>query len=79
MIIQSVFIKQFMDFAEKNKIMEPNPLHFLMNLMGMIVFPFINSPMLKKVGKLSDSQFNNLMQERKKLIPVWIKALLNSK
>jgi hypothetical protein len=59
--------------------MESNPLHFLMNLMGMIVFPFINSPMLKKVGKLTDSQFNNLMQERKKMIPVWVKAMLRAK
>jgi AcrR family transcriptional regulator len=79
MILQSVFIKQFRAFAEKNKIMVPNPLHFLMNMMGMIVFPFISSPMLKKVGKLTDSQFNNLMQERKKLIPVWVKALLKAK
>jgi AcrR family transcriptional regulator len=79
MILQSVFIKQFRVFAEKSKISEPNPLHFLMNLMGMIIFPFIGSPMIKKVGKLTDSQFNKLMQERKKLIPLWVKAALGAK
>jgi AcrR family transcriptional regulator len=78
-IMQSVFIKQFKVFAEKGKIMEPNPLHFMMNLMGMVVFPFIGSPMLKKVGNLKDQQFNKLMQERKKLIPVWVKAILRAK
>jgi AcrR family transcriptional regulator len=78
-IMQSVFIKQFKEFAEKRKITETNPLHFMMNLMGMIVFPFIGSPILKKVGKLKEQQFEKLMQERKKLIPVWVKAILRAK
>ena len=78
-ILQSSFIKQYKDAAEKGKITEPNPLHFLMNLLGMVVFPFISSPMLKKVGNLTDKQFNKLMQERKKLIPIWIKAILKAK
>ncbi|HEY2348655.1 MAG TPA: TetR/AcrR family transcriptional regulator [Puia sp.] len=77
-IMQSVFIKQFKAFAEKGKIMETNPLHFMMNLMSMIVFPFIGSPILKMVGKLKEQQFEKLMQERKKLIPVWVKAILKA-
>lgn len=78
-IMQSVFIKQFKAFAEKGKIIEPNPLHFIMNLLGMVVFPFMGSPILKKVGKLNDPQFNKLMQQRKKLIPIWMKAILRAK
>jgi len=31
--------------------------------------------MLKKVGNLRDAQFEKLMNDRKKLIPVWIKAM----
>lgn len=79
MILQSVFIKQYQEAAMNGKITEPNPLHFLMNILGLIVFPFIGSPMIKKVGKLSDRQFDKLMQERKILIPVWIKAILKTK
>lgn len=78
-IMQSVFIKQFKAFGKKGKIIEPNPLHFIMNLLGMVVFPFMGSPILKKVGKLNDPQFNKLMQQRKKLIPVWMKAILRAK
>jgi len=74
-ILQSVLIKQYKEAAKKNKLMEPNPLHFLMNLLGLIVFPFVNSTMLKKVGNLRDAQFEKLMNDRKKLIPVWIKAM----
>lgn len=78
-ILQSAFIKQYEEAARKGKITEPNPLHFIMNLMGMVVFPFIGSPMIKKVGKLKENQFHKLMQERKKLIPVWVKAMLKAK
>ena len=77
-ILQSSFIKQYRQAVKDKTISEQNPLHFLMNLTGLITFPFINSPILKKVGNLSDSQFNNLMKERKKKIPIWIKAMFTA-
>ena len=78
-ILQSAFIKQYKEAAKNGKLIEPNPLHFLMNLMGLVVFPFISSPMIKKIGKLNDRGFEKLMQERKLLIPVWMKAMLKAK
>ena len=79
MILQSVFIKQYKEAAGNGKVTTPDPLHFLMNVLGLVVFPFIGSPMIKKVGRLSDRQFDKLMQERKMLIPFWIKAMLNTR
>jgi AcrR family transcriptional regulator len=78
-ILHSTFIKQYEAAVKAGKVTTPNPLHFIMNLMGMIVFPFIGSPLIKKVGGLSDSQFDKLMQERKKMIPIWVKAMLKAK
>ena len=77
-ILRSSFIKQYRQAVRDKLIMEPNPLHFLMNLTGLITFPFINSPILKKVGKLSDRQFDKLMKERKQKIPIWIKAMFKA-
>jgi len=74
-ILQSSFIKQYQQAVKNKTIIEQNPLHFLMNLMGMIIFPFISSPILKNVGRLNDKQFNKLMEERKQKIPIWIKAM----
>jgi hypothetical protein len=54
-------------------------MHFIMNLMGMAVFPFVASPMIMGLGELSQKDFNELMTQRKVLIPKWIKALLKAK
>jgi AcrR family transcriptional regulator len=78
-ISKSVFIRQYKEAAQKGKITEPNPLHFLMNIMGMVVFPFMNRPIIQQVGNIGDKQFNQLMQDRKKLIPIWVKAMLKAK
>jgi AcrR family transcriptional regulator len=56
-----------------------NPVHFLMNILGMTVFPFIARPAFGVIGILNKNEFDTIQQERKKLIPVWIKAMLKTK
>jgi AcrR family transcriptional regulator len=63
---------------KKNARFKINPLHLIMNIMGMIIFPFIASPILQNVGGLNREQFNQLMRERKKLIPMWIGNFLQN-
>lgn len=74
----SVFIKQFQESVEKKEITEPNPLHFLVNLFGLVVFPFIAKPIIMGSRNLQTEQFNNLMQERKKKIPLWINMMFSA-
>ncbi|WP_346239349.1 TetR/AcrR family transcriptional regulator [Niabella insulamsoli] len=78
-IRQSVFFKQHQKAVHEGRIQEPNPLHFLMNLIGMIVFPFMAKPLLMAGGGIEEKEFNELMKERKKLIPMWIKAIMKAK
>lgn len=77
-IMQSAFIRQYREAVEQGKITEPNPLHFIMNLLGMVVFPFIARPLMKRMGNLRDKEYEQLMQDRKKKIPHWIKIIMNS-
>jgi len=79
LVMHSAFFRQHQEAVAKGKITEPNPLHFLMNLLSLVVFPFIAQPLLQGIGGLNDKQFSSLMQERKKLIPVWIKAMMKAK
>lgn len=76
MLMHSEFIKQFHQSILEKKIKQINPLHFIMNTMGMIVFPFIARPMLRSLGDLEEAEFEKLMQERKTLIPRWILGAL---
>ncbi len=68
------FIKQLQD-----KRPDISPLHFLMNILGMTVFPFIAMPAFDVLGIINKNAFEAMIAERKKLIPIWIKAMLKAK
>lgn len=79
LVMDSKFFKQHQQAVAEGKITEPNPFHFMMNLMGLIVFPFIAKPMIKSIGGVKDKDFDAMMQQRKELIPLWIKAIMTAK
>lgn len=79
LIMNSVFFQQHRKAVDAGKIKEPDPLHFIMNLLGLIVFPFVAGPLLKEMGNIRDEGFNQLMQDRKKMIPVWIEAMMKAR
>lgn len=55
-----------------------NPLHFTLNILSLTIFPFMVGPVFEKSGVLDKSSLEKLLQERKKLIPVWIKTMLET-
>lgn len=78
-IAQSIFMKQLTDQLKKNKMGSQHPLHYIMNIMALMVFPFIGNPILKNIAGLKQSEFDTLMLERKKLIPMWVNQMLKLK
>lgn len=74
----SGFLKQHQEAVKNGKIKEPNPLHFLINILGLTVFPFIAKPLLLGSSTLNNKEFEKIMLERKTLIPVWIKATMSA-
>lgn len=67
--------KQWKELAAKKKL-NTNPIHMLMNAVALTIFPFVGSPIIRNRMGLSMDQFNALMEERKKLIPGWVKAMI---
>lgn len=63
----------------KEKRPDINPIHFLMNILGMTVFPFVGKPAFEMISAINKNQFDIILQERKKLIPIWMKAMLKAK
>ncbi len=60
---------QLNDMADEGHIKRVDANQFMIDLLGMTIFPFIGMPMLKKQLNLSSSEFDKLLNERKKLIP----------
>ena len=71
-------VKQWKELAVARKKPAINPIHIVMNVLSMTIFPFIASPLLRNRTGMSLEEFNKLMEERKKLIPIWINAIINS-
>lgn len=71
-LTESVFIQQL-----KAKRSDIHPFHFLMNLLGMTLFPFIAKPVLQPIIGGEDN-YRMIMEQRKKLIPGWIKMMLET-
>lgn len=70
-LTESVFIKQLMERRS-----DINPFHFLMNLLGMNLFPFVAKPVLQPILGNED-MYRQLMEQRKRLVPAWMKLILD--
>lgn len=73
-LLKSHFYQQLQE-ALNGKV---NPLHFIMNIISLTVFPFVASPLLKVIGELKQDDFDKMVEERKKMIPVWIDAMIKT-
>ena len=76
LLINSHFAKQLRALQTDGKI-NFHPVHLLWNISGMIVFPFLTRPQTLQSGYFKTAEFHELMQERKKLIPIWTMQILN--
>lgn len=55
-----------------------DPFQLILNMFGLIIFPFIAKPIQLFLLDTDDQDFALRMEARKKLIPVWVKALLET-
>lgn len=69
----SVIMKQIQE-----KKPEINPFHFLINFLSMTVFPFVAKPLLTTFDVMDDNEFQKFVEERKTLVPLWMKMMLNN-
>ena len=72
----SVLARQYAEAVARGEVSEPNLLQMVLNVISLVIFPFITQPILIALNKIDNDQYKALMLERKKLIPQWIKAML---
>ncbi len=77
--VRAGFLKRMGVTLLEKEISPANVGHLMMNFMGLIIFPFVAQPMMMKVNNFNKKEFDALMEERKKLIPIWLKAIMKAK
>lgn len=66
------FLEQIESEIKKGTIKRISPVHLLMNMISMTIFPFVGRPMFVRNLRLTDKQFGGIMEQRKKEIPKFI-------
>lgn len=75
-LIQSSYLfKQLNEAYEAGKI-KAHPTHIVMSYMGMTMFGFFAKPIVMAANKIDEDRFREIMEERKKLIPIWMKQIM---
>jgi AcrR family transcriptional regulator len=74
-IKNSVLFAQLQEAVANGSLAPVNPVHVVMNLMSLMVFPIIAKPMLMGAAGVDDATFTALMRERRELVPLWIDAM----
>jgi AcrR family transcriptional regulator len=73
----SVLAKQLVALKNEGKL-EMYPMQLIMNVAGMMLFPFLAKPRLVKNCGINDMEFYQMIQERKKMIPLWFAQIIGS-
>lgn len=73
----SYFIEQFQEAVKTGYIPGIDPIHFILNLMGLTVFPFIAQPLISVAVGMPREMFIEMIQERRRLIPLWVESMLS--
>lgn len=76
-IQKSYFLQQIKERLGGNHRPSLNPLHIIINLLSMTVFPFIARPLFEEFAGLTEQGFSQLIEERRRLIPLWIKNIID--
>ncbi|MGN7821449.1 TetR/AcrR family transcriptional regulator [Chitinophaga varians] len=74
-LFQSDLFRQLFAMKEEGKL-SVHPVHIMMNVIGLVVMPFLARPLLERNELVKDGEFVTLMNERRKLIPLWLKGML---
>lgn len=62
--------------VQQGKIKAIDSRQLFMNMMSMIIFPYIGRPMIQVLAGVDNKEFNTLMNDRRELIKVFIKNAL---
>ena len=73
------FIAQINQEMEAGIIRKIPPIHLFLNVLGMCVFPFMAKPIFCNIMNIPESNFEQMMQERKSVVVDFVRSALEVK
>lgn len=74
-IQETYMFKQINEQINKEKL-NFTAIHFFINLVSMSIFPIIGQSFIKYVTKMDEKSFTDFIEQRKTLVPIWLKSML---
>lgn len=71
----SYMFKQINEQISKEKL-NFTAIHFFINLVSMSIVPIIGQPIIKYVNIMDEKSFADFIEQRKTLVPIWLKSML---
>lgn len=62
------FLQEVQIEMDKGTILSANPVHFLMNLFSLVIYPFIVKPLNQHLFGLNEQEYEKIVKERKMVI-----------
>ncbi len=75
-IISNSYLYQQLQEQVAKKRLNVDPMHFLINLVSLSIFPIMGKPFLTNVHKMNEEDYSAFIKERKTLVPKWLKSML---
>ncbi|MCP4977480.1 MAG: TetR/AcrR family transcriptional regulator [Maribacter sp.] len=70
--VDNIMEKELEELISKKIIRPISYVNFMLNLVSLTLFPFLNKHMLHEINGLSDGDYKDLLETRKKMIPEMI-------
>ncbi len=74
-IINTHFFEQLSELTRPKSVAITEK-QFIINMISMTIFPFIGKPLIKSITETEEKEFNQILEERKELIPKWLMSFL---
>lgn len=71
-----LLLQQIFSDIEDGVIRPINPVHLILNVMSMTIFPFLARPVVTKVMSLSDEEYQSIIAERTKEVQEFVRQSL---
>ncbi len=74
-LTDSYFFKQINDHIKKSEV-NITPIHVFLNIISLTILPVVARPIMSYVYSMNTVDLGNFIEERRQLIPLWIKTML---